>query len=205
MDYYQGYEDAMRQRQVRRSTGLIGWLFRIALSIVYGAFIYAPLLLLSYMLVKEMAPLYSDDVFVKIGLTMIVCYLLFSLIYFLKGVLIALRNNKANTWLIVFVLCVLVTSGAQAMLTQDFFQGFFAERSVANYLVWSWLGAGAVGALIYSHYQFLTNVAPRSVFWSYQLGFRLVGRSRTAAVTESQAQRSNSFFQNAPMKVSFKR
>jgi len=205
MDYYQGYEDAMRQTRVGRSTGLIGFLFRMILSLVYAAFIYGPLLMLSYVIVQKMSALYSNDTYIKTGLTIVVCYLLFALIYLFKGALIGLRSNKVYAWVVVWLLCVVVTSGVQAIFTQSLLQDFFAERSISNALVWSWLGATAVAIVIYSHYQFLTNISPRSVFWSYQLGFRLVQVGHKEPKKESLPHRSGSFFENAPMRVSFKK
>jgi hypothetical protein len=204
MDYYQGYEDAMRQTRVTRSTGLIGFFIRTIVSILYSAFIYVPLLILGYFLASRMASLYSGDIYVKVGLTLILCYGLFSFIYFLKGVLIGLRNIDNKWWVVLWIVCVLATCGIQAFFAQGLIEDFLASRQVVNYQIWSWMGSSAIGILIYSHYQFLTNIAPSSVFWIYRIGFLRVG-GIAKGVRSMEPKKSVTYFDNAPMKVSFKK
>jgi hypothetical protein len=201
MDYFQGYEDAMRQARVTRNTGLLSFLFRIIISFLYNAFIYVPLLALSYLLVNKMSFLYNNDIIIKSGLTVIICYLLFAFICFLKGILIGLRNTSRLTWILVWFCCVAVTCGIQVLLTQWQLESWFSSRGVNNHYIWSWLGGLAVGAIIYSHYRFLSNIAPRSVFWSYAMGCGLIKSSKVSMTPN----RSPAFFDNTPMKVSFKR
>lgn len=206
MDYYQGYEDAMRQARVTRSTGLIGFFVRTIVSMTYSAFVYVPLLIFSYYIASKLSSLYSDDLIIKIGLTIIVAYLLFSFVYFLKGILIGMRNNGRVVWVAIWSLCVIITCGIQAVLGQILLQDFFEARQIANYQVWSWIGACAILILVYSHYQFLTNVAPRSVFWSYQIGFASVQSRSSKDINQNIApKKSVSYFENAPMKVSYKK
>ncbi len=203
MDYYQGYEDAIRQARVTRSTGLMSFLIRAVISILYGAFVYVPLLILGYFLASRMSTLYSDDLYVKMGLVMIIGYLLFSFVYFLKGVMIRARINGRNWWMLVWISCVIMTCGVQAFVCYNLLDNFLGSRQIANYQVWSGIGAGVVTILIYSHYQFLTNIAPRATFWSYQLGFLTIRKNDTSE--NRIPQKSPSYFDNAPMRVSFKR
>ncbi|MBT1705559.1 hypothetical protein [Chryseosolibacter indicus] len=204
MDYYQGYEDAMRQARVSHSAGLLGFVIRTIISILYSAFVYAPLLIFSYFLVNKMSALYSNDVYIKVGLTVIVAYFLFSFVYLLKGVLIGLRTNGQRPWILVWAICVISACGIQAIIGQNLLETFFRERNIANYDVWSWIGGSATLILIYSHYQFLSNVAPRSVFWSYRLGFLSV-RKKAGTFDRLTPKKSDSYFQNAQMKVSHRK
>jgi hypothetical protein len=204
MDYYQGYDDAMRQARVTRSAGLLGFVVRTIVSILYSAFVYVPLLILSYVLAESMSDFYSNDVYIKIGLAIVICYLIFSAIYFLKGILIGLRQNRRASWFVLFALCLILTSGVQAVGAHAILINFFSGRNVANYEVWSWLGAVIVALLIYSHYQFLTNVAPRVVFWSYQLGY-VTSNSKGTKSENVKPKKSPRYFDNSPMKVSFRK
>lgn len=206
MDYYQGYEDAMRQARVTRSAGLLGFVIRMIISVLYSAFIYVPLIVLSYFLVSKISALYSNDVYIKVGLTAIVAYLLFSLVYFLKGILIGLRTKGQSAWILVWAICVIATCGIQAIIGQNLLESFFRDRQVANYELWSWIGSSAIVILIYSHYQFLSNVAPRSVFWSYKIGFAMM-QTRFPADSNVTVlpNKSINYFDNASMKVSYKK
>ena len=204
MDYYQGYEDAMRQVRVRRGTGVAGFVTRLIFSVLYSAFVYAPLLMLGYFAATRTSHLYSNDLFIKCGLTITISYLLFALIYFLKGILIGLRNSGRHSWFLLWILCVTLACGVQAVLVQAWLENVFSGRTIANYELWSWIGAGLIGLIIYSHYRFLTNVAPRSVFWSYQFGFQIL-RAIAKTAQNGEPRKSTSYFGNAPMKVSYKR
>lgn len=204
MDYYQGYDDAMRQARVTRGSGLFGFLLRIVICLLYSAFIYVPLLIVSFILAESMSNLYSNDIYIKLGLTLGIGYLMFAGIYFLKGLLIGLRQNNHLSWVLLFVLCILLTCGVQSIGAHSILQDFFASRNVANHGLWSLLGAGVVALLIYSHYQFLSNVAPRFTFWSYKLGFyaSLINAKERQNIKPAK---SATYFDNAPMKISFRK
>lgn len=204
MDYYQGYEDAMRQARVNRSSGLIGFLLRSIMSIFYSAFVYVPLLMMGYFMATALSRFYSSDVFIKMGLTMALSYLLFSFIYFIKGVMIGLRNTGRLGWLALWLLCVILTCGAQVIIGQNLLADFFTSRQIANAELWSWAGATSLLILIYSHYQFLTNIAPSVVFWSYRLGFLSV-KTKNGSHKKGAPHKSKAYFENAPMTVSFKK
>jgi hypothetical protein len=201
MDYYQGYDDAMAQARVSRNTGFIG---RLILSILYAAFIYVPLLMLGYWTANKISTLYSNDMIIKFGLTIGFAYLFFAFVYFIKGLLIGFRTSNRSAWILIWAICIIVTAGSQSLIAQSILANFFSSRSISNSLVWSWMGAGVIALVICSHYQFLTNVAPRSIFWSYQLGFNF-SKLQLTQNENSLPQKSVSFFENVPMKVTYKK
>src|SRR5687768_2981629 len=127
MDYYQGYEDAMRQTRVTRSQGLIGFLLRSIVSILYGAFVYVPLLMLGYFLASRISIYYSNDIVIKCGLTVVFTYVLFAAIYFLKGMVIGMKHNSRHWWVVLWAICVTITCGVQTILAQSLFEDYFAE------------------------------------------------------------------------------
>jgi hypothetical protein len=204
MDYYQGYEDAMRQARASRGSGLLGSIARLLISVLYSAFIYVPLLIFGYYLANQMSPLYSGDIFIKVALTLLIAYLLFASIYFLKGILIALRSGGRFSWILIWILCVMFTCAIQTVIAQSWFEDFLAGTNLSHYEIWSWFGSAIIAFIIYSHYRFLTNVAPRSVFWSYELGF-LFGNNYNKGGDAVKAHKSVNYFENAPLKVSYKR
>ena len=70
MDYYQGYEDAMRQARISRTNGLIGFVLRLMFSLAYSTFIYVPLLILSFYLAQAFFSFYSNDIYSKVSPSM---------------------------------------------------------------------------------------------------------------------------------------
>ena len=172
MDYYQGYDDGMYQARSSRGTGLVGFLFRLVLSLVWGAFVYVPLLLLGYWIASRMSSLYSDEILIKISLTLVFAYLGF---------------------------------GFQFFFVQYNLEEFLGNRNVVNFTMWSWLGAVLVSILIYGHYKFMTNIAPASVFPFFNAGFKLMRNPSTGTQVSGVPAKSAAYFENAGMKVSYRR
>lgn len=205
MDYYQGYDDGIYQARASRSTGLVGFLFRLFLSLLWGAFVYIPLLMMGYWIASKMSHLYSDEMFIKIPLTLLLAYLGFGLIYLLKGILISLRGSRKSWWILIWVLCVVVTCGFQFFLVQYNLAEFLGTRNVSHYTTLSWLGATLVAILIYSHYKFLTNIAPASVFPFFNAGFKIAAKRSSGAQPKDLPAKSVSYFENAGMTVSYRK
>lgn len=205
MDYYQGYDDGMYQARATRSIGLVGFLFRILLSLVWGAFVYVPLLILGYWIASSMSSLYSDEMIIKISLTLLFAYLGFGLIYFLKGILISLRASKNRLWMLIWLVCVATTCGFQFFFVQYNLEEFLGNRDVSHFTMWSWLGAVLVSLLIYGHYKFLTNVAPGLVFPFFNAGFKMVTKRTRVAEQKGIPTKSTAYFENAGMTVSYRK
>jgi hypothetical protein len=205
MDYYQGYDDGIYQARASRSTGLVGFLLRLFLSLAWGAFVYVPLLMLGYWIASNMSSLYSNEMLIKIPLTLLFAYLGFGLIYFLKGMLVSLKASGKRSWILIWVLCVVVTCGIQFFFVQYNLEEFLGNRNVVQFTTWSWLGATLVALLIYGHYKFLTNIAPGSVFPFFNAGFKMATRRSRATEAKDIPAKSAAYFENAGMKVSYRR
>jgi hypothetical protein len=208
MEYYEGYYDGLRQRRMGLIRGLLfSYLFRTVITLIYLGIVYLPLLLISYGIADKFAQTYSNTFFVKIPLIFIIAYALYAVLYFLKGILIALKANRYKAWIPLLVFCVLVSCGLQVLVVQVQLQDFFYSRPaepINNYKFWSWLGALAIGAVVYRHYKFLTNISPKSIFWAYDKGVK-TGLSYSGAATPIVAKKSEELLYNAEMKVSYRR
>jgi hypothetical protein len=205
MDYYQGYQEGYLQaRSNARYYSIGGWLVQTVLSLIYLAVVLLPLLMIAYTIAETISITYSNNPIIKIGLTLGFTYLLYSILYVLKGVMIGLRDIKHKMWIPIWIVCIIFTCGLQILISQYQLQDYFNSKNVANSPVWSWLGSMSLGILIYSHYSFLTNIAPRSVFWAYKTGFYL-GSVFGAKPTQNVPEKSRTLFGNAQMKVSFRK
>jgi hypothetical protein len=208
MEYYEGYYDGLRQRRTGLIRGLLfSYLFRTVITLIYLGVVYLPLLLIGYWIADKLAQTYSNTFFVKIALIFIIAYALYAVLYFLKGMLIALKANHYKAWIPLLVFCILVSCGLQILVVQVQLQDFFYStpaEPINNYKFWSWLGALAVGAMVYRHYQFLANISPKSIFWAYDKGVK-AGLSYSEAATPIVAKKSEELLYNAEMKVSYRR
>lgn len=205
MNYYQGYDDGYWEG--RNSVGrnhFAGWLVSSIIGALFQLVIFSPLLMLGYWLADHLHSAYSNDWTIKVALVIFFSYILYAILYFLKGMIIRLRDLKRKWWVVVWFCCVALTCGLQILIVQYQLEGYFHARRIANYSLWSLAGSLAVGAFVYLHYSFLTNIAPRSVFWAYKTGAGLIGiiyRGQSSPL----ALRSRTFFGNTRMKVSFRK
>jgi hypothetical protein len=205
MDYQQGDYDGIYQARGTRSVGLIGFVFRLFLSIVWGSFVYTPLLMLGYWAASKMSSFYTNETLIKIPLMLLVAYLVFALIYFMKGVSVSMKASGKRWWIPFWILCVLVTCGLQFFFVQYNLEEFLRYRGVSHFQTWSWIGAALVAILIYSHYKFLTNIAPGSVFPFFNAGFQMARRPSKAPITKDVPTKSAAYFENVKMTVSYRK
>jgi hypothetical protein len=205
MDYYQGYQEGYLQaRSNARYYSIGGWLVQTVLSLIYLTVVLLPLLMIAYRIAETIKITYSNNSIIQIGLTLGFTYFLYSIVYVLKGIMIGLRDMKYKMWIPIWIVCIIFTCGLQILISQYQLQDYFNSNNVANYTVWSWLGSILLGIFVYSHYSFLTNIAPRSVFWAYKKGFHFA-RLFGAKAMKNVPKKSKTFFGNAEMKVSFRK
>jgi len=177
-DAYPGEsEEEYNIRTRKESQSATGLMFEIVklfllilkIAVVFGVFIYAGYFLSQKLLGEEI------DKFKIWGFTVLFTYLIFCIIYFLKGLIIGLRSKNWKLWILPWVICVLLCCVFPAFLVKSLVAGMFniTERQDILCLVLSW-GAFALSLLyIYRVYQFKTPTAPKVLYWSYALGLKI--------------------------------
>lgn len=108
------------------------------------------------------------------GFTLLFTYLIFCIIFFLKGIIIALRAKRNKLWILPWGICVLLCCIIPAYMIKHFVTAMFplAERESLLSMLLSW-GAFALSALYtYGIYQFKIPTSPRIFHWVFKLGFK---------------------------------
>lgn len=165
-------EEELQQRD--SSTGVFEMFLTISILLlhiaaVFGVFIYAGYLLSLTLLGEE-----TDKVKIW-GFALLFTYLIFCIIYFLKGIIIGLRTRNLKLWILPWVICVLLCCIFPAYIIKSLVTGMFhvTKRQDIFCILISW-GAFLLSLLyIYSIYQFKTPTAPRILYWSYVLGLKV--------------------------------
>ena len=105
-------------------------------------------------------------------------YLIYCLVFFLKGLMLALKSNGRPFWVLLYVLCIGITCILPFFFIYQLFSSFSEKnpQSEQELMIWGVALGGLVSYLAYQKYKFLTDIAPRSVFWAYNAGFK-AGRS----------------------------
>lgn len=99
------------------------WLFK--------ALVYFPLIITSFMIVFSFM---KNEVSSLLGLAvvMLVIFILYLLVYFVKGILIRLRNNNKLLWILPFIICVAFTCILPVYLVLDPIEYFVKSSSHSN-------------------------------------------------------------------------
>jgi hypothetical protein len=137
------------------------------LKLLFKAFIYTPLLLTAYLVTGVLLRRTADGVYWFL-LIIAFTYLLYQLIFFIKGLLITLKFNGNLLWVPLYITCVLYTSVLPAWILFNSIESIAKEVHLdkVSLLILS----GIVGAFIYSQYKFLINIAPVTAYSSFRFG-----------------------------------
>ena len=76
-----------------------------------------------------------------------------------------MKEFEKIIWVLIWIICLLFTCGLQVFIGQWQLEEYFNSKAIANTTFWSWAGSIVLSYYIYSHYSFLINIAPGSVFW----------------------------------------
>lgn len=139
------------------------WLFK---ALVYFPLIFTSFAIVSSIMKKEVSSLLG------LSVVILVSFMLYQLIYFLKGIIICLKSNKRLLWIFPFIICVAFTCILPVYIVLDPIGYLVKNGSHAgteNNVI-KWIFSLAFGIYVYFQYNFLTNIAPGIAFPAYQAG-----------------------------------
>lgn len=165
MAIYEKYT-AWNEGQSLFDTTLNGLWFFIKLA--FKLLIYFPLVFTAYIIATKF--LYKQaDAFLWIGTILLIAYTLYLFTYFLKGVILAFKFHHNLLWIPLFFVAVSFTTVLPVWFMWDTIGN--AISNIGANTTTQWIFAIAFGTYIYFRYNFLTNIAPSSVFPAYDAGF----------------------------------
>ena len=143
--------------------------FALKISVIVGIYFYAGFVLSQKLLVQETRQ------FRILGLALLFTYLIFCFIYFFKGTLIGLRAKNNRLWILPWSFCVLICCIIPALVVKATLSSMFNynEKQGAFYIGLTWGAFIFCSLYMYGIYQFKTHAAPRVLYWSYALGYRV--------------------------------
>jgi len=151
----------------------IGFLWKAA-KWLFKALVYFPLIITSFIIVSSIM---KKEVTSLLGLAVIilVSFILYLLVYFVKGILICLKGNNKLLWILPFIICVTFTCVLPVYLVLDPV-GYLVKSSshsgTSNSIL-KWIFSLAFGVYVYFRYDFLSNISPSIAFPAYQAGINI--------------------------------
>lgn len=185
MNFYERHSYSDGQIIFNRILFSLVIVFKMILKII----VYSPLLILSYLITKQILNDHTDKI-LWLALMLTFTIMLYAVIYFFKGVLIALRFNHKLAWILLFTCLVTITCILPVWIIFNPLQNFINLYSTSNQQLFTWIFAVAFGLYVYSRYHFLTNIAPNAAYPYYQMGINstvhLLNLTNTFKAKESQ-------------------
>ena len=160
----------------RRSTdGLLITIMQLAFLIgkiasIFGIFIYA-----AYRLAIKTLPANSDNLKIW-ACTFLFTYLIFCIIYFIKGAIIGLRARERKLWIIPWIVCVVICCLLPAFIIKALVMAMFNFTVRQEWWCIAICWGTFIISSIYIHgiYQFTKPYSPQLVTWTCRLGIRIV-------------------------------
>lgn len=171
----QEYENRKRAES-KASTGLLSSLVQLAILLGTVLIIFGPFFYAAFLGAQKLLDTKSAEAKVWVAAALLF-YFAYSLIYFFKGIIIAL-HTKSKWWLVPWTICVFICCIIPAFVVKSIVGNMFlmTERTGTLYLVLSWGAFILFSIFAYKLFKFRTPVAPSIFHWSYTLGLKLLGR-----------------------------
>ena len=142
------------------------WMGRV-LALFFRCLVFSPLVLTGYWITSRLLDQHTSGLWCILSIAVQSC-LLYSFVYFLKGILVGLK--KTGSWLWVFVWLPLV-------LYTCILPVWFVYHPIVQYVhdpELAWFISILFGCYIYTRYRFHSNITPRVVYPMYQAGINAV-------------------------------
>jgi len=144
----------------------------VAIKWLFKAVIFFPMLLAGYAITTAILTK-DNNTWAWIGLVGLFAYALYVLVFFLKGLIIAFKEQDNLLWVLLFLICVGFTCVMPLWLFYEDIQAMMFDLSPASGEWLTRIAVAAIGIFLYSRYHFLTDIAPSIVYPFYKMGIDL--------------------------------
>lgn len=184
MPYYEESPEEKRRRKKAEedSANLFTQLVKLAGICFFVAFIYSSSIVAAYFLIRNTAFYISLQTWEKLLSVLFLAYLLSSLVFFFKGIMIVLRAARNWGWILIWLICFTFVCLLPAVVVYFLLENMLGpsipakREGISHYKFWSVIGALMAGFVIYSRYGLNKDNVLRISYWAYALGKRS-GRS----------------------------
>ncbi len=171
--------EARIKAESKTATDLMFSLVRLIINLGIMAVLFGPFFYASFLAAQKL--LGSPSTEAKVWMAAILLfYIMYCIIYFLKGIIIALLSRSNNWWILPWSICVLLCCVIPAFFVKVLVGSMFFATQQKDTLcqVLSWGAFVLSFLLVYEMYKFKTPSAPTLFYWSYKWGLKSIKKSR---------------------------
>ncbi|WP_207515781.1 hypothetical protein [Longitalea luteola] len=180
MQYYEESPEEKRRRKKaeEESAKFMGVLLKTIGTWFLLAFIYSSSLFAAYFILNDSKFFASLKGWEQVIAVMFLAYLISSLVFFLKGIMIVLRAYRNWWWIVIWVVCFVFVCLLPTVMVYFILENILgpsipAKRDgISHYQFWSQVGAIVAGGFIYHKYGLSRDNVLRISAWAYSLGKR---------------------------------
>jgi hypothetical protein len=143
--------------------------FALTIKLFIKLIVYSPLIFLSWLITEQLFNTTTNKI-LSLALILLFTIVLYYMIYFIKGMLIALKYNGNLFWVPLFLILTMLTCALPVWIIFTPLESLIRTYTETNQQLLTWICAIAFGFYTYSRYHFLTNIAPSKAFPYYQRG-----------------------------------
>ncbi|TXJ28073.1 MAG: hypothetical protein E6Q24_07025 [Chitinophagaceae bacterium] len=176
--YYLDEEKAEREarEKANKSTAkhTTQWL-TLLLKLLFGAFLWTSGLLIAYFILKGSNSFVQLPIWQKVALLIGGAYLFNCVIFFLKGIMVALKLSGRKSWLLLWIINSCLICLPPAILVYLIVENLLiSTKATDNPGAWSF-SAGVLSAfIVYSKMGLNTSRTPKIFHWIFRMGCRIV-------------------------------
>ena len=165
--------ETRKSQESQSATGIMFVLVEVFIFVLKMAAIFGVVLYAGFLVTQKLWGEETDKIKIWVFL-LLFTYLIFSIIYFFKGIIIGLRTKKKKLWILPWVFCVILCCIVPALIVKSIVAGMFNLREQQSILSLgiSWGAFILFSLYTYGIYQFKTATAPKILYWSYSWGFK---------------------------------
>jgi magnesium-transporting ATPase (P-type) len=180
MPYYEESPEEKRRRKKAEedSTNLFTQLLKLAGICFFVAFIYSSSIVAAYFLIRNTHFFLQLQAWEKLLAVLLLAYLISSLVFFFKGIMIVLRAARNWGWVLIWLLCFTVVCLLPAVVVYFLLEDILGpsipakREGISHYKFWSAIGALLASFVIYSRYGLNKDNVLTISYWAYALGKR---------------------------------
>jgi hypothetical protein len=181
LESIQYYEESPEEKGRRKkseeqfSMGVQG-ILKLLGTLLFVSFIYSSSLFAAYFIFRGTSFFAGLQSWEKVIAVLVLAYLISSLVFFLKGIMMALKAGRKWGWIFIWLVCFvyvcLLPSVAIYFILESMLGPSIPEKAdgISHYKFWSLAGAVIAGSIIYYKYGLSRDSALKVSYWAYTLG-----------------------------------